>query len=45
MYIYSVNGKVVLNMGHKDVSHEIDKCSFVELVTLQKFRRKNIASE
>ncbi|XP_065648727.1 DEP domain-containing mTOR-interacting protein isoform X3 [Hydra vulgaris] len=39
MYIYSVNGKVVLNMSHKEVSHEIDKCSFVELVTLYSLRR------
>ncbi|XP_065673149.1 DEP domain-containing mTOR-interacting protein isoform X2 [Hydra vulgaris] len=39
MYIYSVNGKVVLNMSHKEVSHEIDKCSFVELVTLYSIRR------
>jgi len=38
MYIYSVNGKIVLDMQHKEVAKEIMKGIVVDLVALQHFR-------
>ena len=41
MYIYSVNGKVVLEKHHKEIAKEIMKGVVVDLVVLQHFRSSN----
>lgn len=41
MYIYSVNGKKVLEMKHTEVADEIMKGKMVDLVVLQHFRISN----